>query len=313
MAIKIDKNQPKTIKMGVSIQGIDRNKLNFHFRINLNEMTIGFVPKMIDEYNLEVYIPPLSSLICDLDQGRYLSCLEINDGEKYYLKPWKGEIVIEEEPQVTATIDEYEELSGSTLNVNYVNESQDLRDNDKKEKKPNKKYKKKKMTKEEAAKFVKEARKKLANEDEKIVNKFIKETLNKHGYDYNPPSKSTKSKSKKDKGIKIESRDDIIKFLKQNGMKSERVLSTLMETIDNRSGGDIEAMYDIASRMVNPNHEQFNDSNDIYNFFQNQQMSNMNMPQNINEDQLTSGDNSSNTNLMEQIQKAKSDLYNQMK
>lgn len=322
MVIKVDKNQPKTIKMDVNIQGIDKTKLNFLFKIKLGDITIGFTPTFVDDNKLEIHIPALNSKIVGIESGRYISCLEINDGEKYYLKPWEGELVVEE-PQITATVYEYQELDTSIVDVNYVSESTTENNEKPKKKKIKTESKKpnKKITKKEAIEFVQKARKKLVNEDKEVVDKFIKDTLNKYGYNYNPEKEDelkTKQKPKNNsKNIKIESKDDIIKFLQSKGIKNERTLNTLMETIENRSGNDLETMFDVANRMVNPNNNdssQFNNPNEILEYFRNQQTSYMNSqtPDMGESDENYSADSGSKSRLMEQIQKAKSDLNNQL-
>lgn len=341
--IKLDKHQPKTIKMDINIQGIDRTRLNFHFKIKLEDMTIGFIPVLVEENKLEINIPILSSKLIELKPDRYMACLEIDDGEKYYLKPWEGEVLIEEEPQVTASIDEH--IEEAEINVNYVEESKPTKKKPIKESKKTKpKKKKKKMTKEQAAKFILESKKKLKNEDDKVVNKFITETLKKYGIKYNPENfvepkpKSKKIKDNKpnkkikNENMKVESKGDIIRFLQENGIRNERTINSLMETIKTQGGNDLETMFDIAKRMVIPQTNQdvqFNDVNDVYEFFQKQYQygggtNNNNNPPILNEDMndipidntdellgTNTYDNSS-SNLMEQIQKNKIALQEQV-
>lgn len=352
--IKLDKNKPKTIKMDVNVQGIDKTKLIFNFKIRLPEFSISFKPELVSDNKLEINLPALSSKLVEVNPGRYKACLEIHDGEKYFLKPWEGELIIEEEPIITAGIEESEQLDNTNVQVGFVEDEdykpkaniENVREN-KTKKKP-----KKKMTKEHAKKFVKEAKKKFINEDEEIVHKFIKKTLNEHGFDYNPKKKNTKNKTKNVNKKNIKTRNDVLNYLKESGIRSENTLNSLMEMLDNKTGGDIDSMVDMADRMVNPQqHSQFENTNDIYQYFQNQQS--MTPPNNMSnnneygqgqefdnidtEDGLSvpSFNNSSpggndydsqpiqsfnsqpqssgsNSNLMEQIQNAKNDLQNKL-
>lgn len=356
--IKIDKNKPKVIKMDVNVQGIDKTKLRFNFKIELLDITIGFKPELIDDNRLEINLPVLSSKIIDVEPGRYKSCLEINDGEKYFLKPWEGEVIIEEEPIITANIEEDDHLDPTNVSVGFVEDEnykpkakvENVREN-KKTKKKTKPVKKKTMSKEAAVKFVKEARKKFKNESEEVVEKFIKKTLNEYGFEYNPKKKSKNDKPKKQ--VKIESKNDVLEYLKQSGIRSENTLNSLMEMLDNKTGGDPEAMADMANRMINPQHNQFENNTDAYQYFQGSQSGGMGynsqsigMSNNdygdgqefnnididglsvpsfnegnnnpvesspvIDNQNFSSSQSQGNSNLMEQIQKAKMDLNKQV-
>lgn len=331
--IKLDKNKPKTIKMDVNVQGIDKTKLKFNFKIELDDISIGFKPELIGDNKLKINIPSLSSKIFNVEPGRYRSCLEINDGEKYFLKPWEGEVVIEEEPVITASIDEDEQLDPANVKVNFVDEDykpkanvKNVREN-KKMTKPKKEKPKEKMTKEAAIKFIQEAKKKFKNEDKEIVDRFISEKLREHGFKYKPEN-INENKKQKSKEPKIETKTDVLNYLKKSGIKSESTLSSLMETLDAKSGGDVNSMFDMANRMINPNQNtQFNDANDVYSFLQNQQQysgmggmteqSNSQYVEGQEYDNLETDDGlsipaGSNSNLMEQIQKAKADLNNKI-
>jgi len=316
--IKIDKNQPKTIKMDINIQGIDRNRLNFYFRIDLDNMLISFKSILIEDNQLEISIPILSCLLVDLTPGRYKSYLEINDDEKYYLKPWEGDVFIEEEPHVEVSIDEH--LDSPKINVNYTETVDQTLVKENKEQKKKTKNKKKKMTKVQAVKFVIDTRKKLKHENKQLVDKFLFNTLKEHGFKYKPEKENKPHNTdEKINDIKVENRDDIVEFLKSNGIKNETSLERLMESIETKGGDDIESMFDVAKKMITPqyNETNFNNENDILEFFKNQQTSNMNQ-----QCSFLDGDNSfdnnetigsdPNSNLMQQIQQNKAKLYEQL-
>lgn len=355
--IKLDKNKPKTIKMDVNVQGIDKTKLNFSFKIKLLEFSISFKPELISENKLQVNLPALSSKLIDIDAGRYKSCLEINDGEKYFLKPWEGEILIEEEPVITANVEESENLLSGDIEMNFIDDEdsmpkaniENVKEN-KVKSKPKKKKPKKKMSKDEAVEFVQKAKKKFKNENKKVVDQFIKKTLNENGFNYNP-EKLKKKKSKNINKENIKTKGDVLNYLKKNGIRSETTLERLMESLDSKTGGDVTSMIDMAERMFNPNHTQFENTNDVYQFFQNSQEmmssynqggmgnnSNFNMTAGTGLDNYEEGEEVENvevngisvpassinhntnsndsgykSNLMEQIQNAKSDLSNQLK
>lgn len=184
--------------------------------------------------------------------------------------------------------------------------------------KSKKEINKKTMTKEEAIKFIKETKNRLKNENQELVDKFISNKLRENGFKYNPEvlkqrKKSSKTKKQQPKETinEVRSEKDIVRFLNSKGLRNENTISTLMENLKSKCGNDLDSMFDMAKRMVDPQHQQFENTTDIYNQFYQQAMGNYQM---AGGDQQEFGQPSEQgqSSLMEQIQKAKADLHSQL-
>ncbi len=164
---------------------------------------------------------------------------------------------------------------------------------------------KKKMSKEEAVKFVQKVKTKFKHENPNVVDEFIRRKLKENGFKYNKPKNKTSTPKQENKKIAIKNKKDIVNFLKECGIRSERVLESLMEKYELETEGNIELMFEMAKKTVKgPDQQQtFNDANDLQSYYQ-QQFQQMNPMMNHN----VHVDEHSKSNLLEQIQKAKENL-----
>jgi len=294
MSIKLDKNKQKKITMELNVEGIESDKLNFTFRINGENCELGFPGKLVEENKLQIEIPPLKSAGY-IKKGTYTASLEVDDNDRYFMKPWQGEVQVESSPQVTSV---YEEELGKTKQNSSIN-VQNISESSEEPKEPTKKW-----TKEDAKKFINEARKRLNHKDPQKVDKYITQELEKRGFKYTPKKKKSQTKniseSKPTKTIeKANSKQDIITYLNSKGMKKDSSVNAIMEKVENDTGGDIEKMLDLVKDMMES-------SNNQQSTIQENQM------QSISKYYENKEPNESDKEaLMSKIQQAKADMHSQ--
>ena len=259
MAISLDKNRQKRITMELNVEGIEKDKLNYTFRIEGDNCELGFPGKLISENKLQIEIPPLKS-VGFVKKGNYTASLEVDDNDRYFMKPWEGEIQIESNPEVTAVYED--ELKGTESEKSISVESIDDKDvgtpiQETEEKKPEK------WSKEKGKKFVHEARERLKDRDPEVVDEYIAQELKKHGLNYTPKSrkgegkKQTKRESSKTSkpsyptdSSQVKSKDDIIKYLNAKGIKKESSVESIMERAEANTDGSLKQTFDMLKSML---------------------------------------------------------------
>lgn len=310
--LTIKSDEPRKVGMDLTTQGIDGSQLNFTLRIKDENYEIGFPGRLISENHLEVDIPPLKSVMENVEEKTYQASLEVDDNDKYFIRAWTGEIFVEKAPEVEANLNEGKNMK-TQISVNNV-ESKPLTEE-------------KKWTKKDAIKFVQETKKKFADRDQKQINKFIQGKLQEKGFNIDidkmeklcegtsqkPQKKQTKQTKKNTVRQTVnldeaDSKEDIVKYLKSKGMKNERTVNMIMENIDKQSGGDIESMKDIAKRMMEGGQQQesFNDMSSIQNYYSQMYSS----QDNITEGSSSVSDEEAKSNMMQKIQQKKAELNN---
>lgn len=261
MAITLDKNKEKRITMELNVEGIEKDKLNYTFRIEGDNCELGFPGKLTSENKLQISIPPLKS-VGFVKKGSYTASLEVDDNDRYFMKPWEGEVQIESSPEVTAVYED--ELKGTEGEKSITVENIDGTDVET-ESEPVKEEKPKKWTKEQGKKFVREARERLKHKDPEIVDEYIKRELNKRGLSYTPRKKTSESKKKvKEESTpnyptdssQIKSKNDIIKYLNAKGIKREHSVENMIERAESHTDGSLGQTFEMLKSMLEPNKNQ---------------------------------------------------------
>ena len=99
MLLEFDKNKEKNVKMMVESSGIDEKELDITFNIIVNDIKYGF-PCKIKENKVIINIPPLDTIIKNLEPGTYDSTLDITSSGKYFIQPFNEKIKVIEVPDV---------------------------------------------------------------------------------------------------------------------------------------------------------------------------------------------------------------------
>lgn len=108
MPIEFDKRKDKNLIMMVEKSGVDDDNLKLTFNIEVNEIKYGF-PCKIKENKVIINIPPLDSIINDLDKGLYKATLDITGNDKYFMQPFNEDIEIIDVPNVIVDKDSLKE------------------------------------------------------------------------------------------------------------------------------------------------------------------------------------------------------------
>lgn len=262
MAITLDKNKEKRITMELNVEGIEKDKLNYTFRIEGDNCELGFPGHLTEDNKLQISIPPLKS-VGFVKKGNYTASLEVDDNDRYFMKPWEGEITIESSPEVTAVYED--ELKKTDGEKSIMVESID--DTDVEAEEPKKKEEKpKKWTKEQGTKFVREARERLKHKDPEIVDEYIKRELNKRGLNYTPRSRKSESKEgsvkRESKNVdyptdasEVKSRNDLVKFLNAKGIKRDNSVENMIERAEHNTDGSLQQTFEMLKNMLEPNQD----------------------------------------------------------
>ena len=107
--IQFTPNKAKSLSMNILVEGIEKEKLNFVFRITHDGIEYGFPGKYVTE-NLKLVIPALKSVIPNLKEGKYPAKLEtfgvIEENKGYYNLAWSGDIEVKVPAKIEVTIAE---------------------------------------------------------------------------------------------------------------------------------------------------------------------------------------------------------------
>lgn len=263
MAITLDKNKEKRITMELNVEGIEKDKLNYTFRIESGNCELGFPGHLTEDNKLQISIPPLKS-VGFVKKGNYTASLEVDDNDRYFMKPWEGEVTIESSPEVTAVYED--ELKKTPGEKSIMVENIDDTDIETEEKQESKQEKPKKWSKEQGIKFVKEAKERLKHKDPEIVDEYIKRELNKRGLNYTPRNKKNestgKSVKKESKNVdypteasQVKSRNDLVKFLNAKGIKKENSVENMIERAEDNTDGSLGQTFEMLKNMLQPSQD----------------------------------------------------------
>ena len=93
--ISFDMKKAKTLAMPILVEGIDQDKLDFKFVVEINGISYGF-PAITDKDTIKFHIPPLDEVVKHLVAGLYEARLEassLTQGDSgYYMQPWTEKI-----------------------------------------------------------------------------------------------------------------------------------------------------------------------------------------------------------------------------
>lgn len=120
--ISFDMSKPKTLAMPILVEGIDQEKLDFKFVVEIDGVSYGF-PAVQEEGNIKFHIPALGDVVKHLVQGIYEAKLEassLTQGDSgYYMQPWTEKINVKQSVSVAVpdTLEE-EEVTEPKKKVN---------------------------------------------------------------------------------------------------------------------------------------------------------------------------------------------------
>ena len=105
--IQIKTGESKVLYFNLIIEGIEKSKLDFTFRILSDGIEYGIAGKFEND-KVKVIIPPIDSFIINRQNELLEAKLEVTGSDKYYMKPWSDKIQFVNEPKVEAKVEETE-------------------------------------------------------------------------------------------------------------------------------------------------------------------------------------------------------------
>ncbi len=241
--MKLDITESKNISFEVSIQGIDHTLLEGALRLKINEIEYGF-PIKINSNSIEAEIPVLSEIVKNIENGSDCEAkLEIY-GEGFYLKPWNETLTLQSPVKVKAVIKEDDQL---------------IQPSEPKIQITSKPIIKKEVNKTDVIVEKKKPKTKKEIIEEKILEQFklckTKEEKQKFINKLKRNQKVSESKiqtNKKNNKIQIESINDVIEFMSNNGMKNRLTQTRMLENAKLISNSeDPEDLYEVIKKMLN--------------------------------------------------------------
>jgi hypothetical protein len=103
--IQIKTGESKELYFNLIIEGIEKTKLDFTFRILSDNIEYG-IAGTFEKDKVKVIIPPIDSFILNRQNDLLEAKLEVTGDNKYYMKPWNDKIQFIDEPKIAAQIEE---------------------------------------------------------------------------------------------------------------------------------------------------------------------------------------------------------------
>lgn len=114
--IILKSDEEKTLLFDVMVEGIDTKLLSFKFRLDVGGVEYGF-PGIMEGEKVKIVIPSLGNILQESTIGVFQGKLEVMGDEKYYMKPWSGEVELKMEPKVMAVVEKTQDVVTENVKV----------------------------------------------------------------------------------------------------------------------------------------------------------------------------------------------------
>ena len=125
MSIKFNPMERKRISIDAVIENTDPHVLKYNFVISINEVEYGFNGKYTNG-KIVFDIPPLAEVMKTIKGKSFDSKMVVNDGEKFFAKPWAGISEIETAPIIDFKMDNKIEEKETKIEISSINEEIDI-------------------------------------------------------------------------------------------------------------------------------------------------------------------------------------------